>query len=521
MAGGVKTVGRAAARLGYRATATAAGVVRATALAMCIAGLLLPFPAVPVFASEPDDQQEPGPLAEDELPEESDEALTIGVAEFSVSGVPDDFRYLARSVPLRLLEMLDDVPERVRDEEELLGAAEGLLESRAQDLSSEVADAVTERDELLFSESGDSLRERRAELSETLSQLRRELASVRATNSDVLAERLSARRSVDMVRRDEQRSLYDSGSAAEVAEDSELDLLLGGALEWEDGYVLLSVTLYRASDDRLETLVQTLVRPEDVSDELDALRPQLVEALLGRPFGELRVETSEETASITRDGEIVGFGAADLRYLEPGEHTIRAAAAGFEDAEETVTVRASDRRRLSLELRERDAEAVTVDSDPRGADLYVGGEWRGQTPVTIDRPVGPLGAELHLEDYHDSRFVLEDRGDSQISRTLAPENIDLSQELRDRRAGFYRSLGWFAVSIPVPLILSGVWQNRADYYLANFDSMTPEQANSFLRDTAIVDGLRWGGVAVSGGLLINSVVQAVRYIRASQYYHFD
>lgn len=496
-------------------------LARMLLIALCMAGVLLSFPVVPVVASNAANSVEVRSLEDDEFPEEPDEPMSLGFAEFSVSGVPDDYRYLARSIPLSLLYELEDIPERMRSADEVAAAARTLLDDLAEELSQEVADLVSERDELLFSESADTRRERRAELSESLADLRRKLASVRATSPESLADRLSAVRNVQVSRRDEEPSLYDPGDAADTAADSEVDLLLGGNLRWDDGYLVLSITLYRAADDRLETLVQTLVRPEDVSDELEVILPELVEALLNRPYGELVVESSESTATITLDGEIVGFGAVHLRYLEPGDYRIRAAAAGFEDVEEAAEVRASDRIELSLELPKRDVEQVTIDSDPEGADLYVGGEWMGRTPVTIDRPIGPRSAELRREQYQASRFVLEDRGDSRISRTLAPADIDLSQELRDRRSGFYRSLGWLAVSIPAPLILSGVWQNRADYFMANRDSMSVEEQERFLRDTTIVDGLRWGGVAVSGGLLINSVVQAVRYIRASQYYHFD
>lgn len=465
----------------------------------------------------------PAPLTGEELPVEERDRLLLGFAEFSAETVPAEYRYLAQSIPLKLSEELADIPERVRTPEEIRGFALELRDAREVDLSESIASRVEERDTLIFASPGTDRGAERSRIDEELTALRSELARLRVTPVEAIMAGMSPRLPLEIAGTEAESSLFPSDfpSDGDTSGGSDTDYLIGGSLEWDDEYLIVRVSLmFRSTQERVQ-IARTIARPEDALEDIDALLPQIVAALLNRPFARLDIVANEPSASLTVDGELVGFGSTALRYLEPGRYSVRAAAAGFRDAERQVTLLDGQRLDVELELGELDRISVRIDSDPQGADLYIGSEWAGRTPLTIDRPIGPRSAELRLEDYHPSRFVLQPRGGDELSRRLAPAEIDLSRELRDRREGFYRSLGWFAVSVPIPLILSGVWQNRADFYTTQGETLSAGEQQRFLRDTAIIDGLRWGGVAFSGGLLINSIVQAVRYIRASRYYHFE
>ncbi len=462
-----------------------------------------------------------GALHPDEYPEEEREYLRLGFSEFSAGAVPGEYRYLARSLPLVLVESLADIPERRRSPEELRAAAEEALDRLESETVSRIADLVDERDELLFTETGEEREQERSRINEELASLRDLLAAVRATEAVSVAETLSDRLPLEVVRESEEQPLFVDGEPLEEARRHELDLLLGGRMRYDDGYLFVEFELAVAATGEIQTTASTLVRPEDAFDEIEPLLPRITASLLNRDFAVLTIETDEPRAAISLDGSVFGFGSVRLRYLEPGTYELRAGAAGYRDYTDDIEIDASEERKITIELDPVERTEVTVDSDPPGAELYVGGEWRGRTPLTIERPIGPRSAELRLEDHAASRFVLEPRGPDRISRVLAPDTVDLSTELRDRREGFYRSLGWFAVSVPVPLILSGIWQNRVDYLVDNQAAMSVDEQERFIRTTNTIDLVRWGGVAVSGGLLVNSVIQLVRYIRASQYYHFD
>lgn len=480
----------------------------------------------PADGSDPDERQSPassgaGALQADEYPEEDRDVLRLGFAEFAADAVPAEYRYLARGLPLVLVESLSDIPERRRSREELIAAATEALDGLESETVARISDLVGERDELLFKETGEKRDRERTRIDGELSSQRELLRAVRSTDAEAVAEELSERIRLEVIREGDEQPLFGGGAPAERAQEHDLDLLLGGRMHYDDGYLFIEFELHIAATGELEVTASTLVRPEDAFEEIEPLLPQITGGLLNRDFAVLEIDTDQPRAAISLDGAVVGFGSVRLRYLEPGSYDVRASAAGYRDHSDRIEIAASQERRIEIGLEATDRPAVTVESDPPGADLYVGGEWRGRTPVTIERPVGPRSAELLLEDHAVSRFVLEPRGEDRIGRVLAPDTVDLSTELRDRREGFYRSLGWFAVSVPVPLILSGIWQSRADFYLDNYEAMTVDEQERFIRTTNTIDLVRWGGVAVSGGLLINSVVQLVRYIRASQYYHFD
>ncbi|MFW6388231.1 MAG: PEGA domain-containing protein [bacterium] len=520
-------------------------------------------------------QEDASDTADDMLPEEQREELRLGFAQLTTEDVPAEFGYIARSLPLVLLNEFEDIPERVRTSGELRAVALTLLEDARDEVSGEIAGLVEERDELLFQSSGNGQssgggrESERVRINQELGEARELLEVLQGTSPERVARRLDTRMPLTTIRHSNERPLFpedarpggdrsdagqsggdrsdadgsdaDGSDGAQSGED--VDLLVGGTMRYEDGYLSLDLVLlhesvtdaagglstgeYRRPGGDMgpyvarEPLATTIVRPEDALDELEELQPDITSGILNRPFSRLQVDVEPPSASVSLNGSLAGFGSVSLPYLEPDRYELVVTAAGYGEQVREVELNESESAQMSVDLSPLPAERVTIRSEPEGADLYVGSEWVGRTPVTMDRPPGPRTAELSREGFRESRFVLEDRGPDSLSRVLAPDSVDLADELRDRRQGFYRSLGWLAVSLPAPLILSGIWQNRVDYFLDRQQSMSISEQERFVSTVNIIDGVRWGGVALSAGLLVNSIVQAVRYIRASRYYHVE
>lgn len=518
---------------GESAVARVHAVGRALVTLPCALALL--FGGVPAAVAQESHEY----AGEDELPSEQREELRLGFAQLETENVPGEFRYIARSLPLAMLNEFEGIPERVRTAGELDAVAERLLEDARGEASELIASLVDERDELLFESSDEQREAERARINEELAEAREHLRRLRATPSEAVVRQLDTRMPLRTVRNSDEQPLY----AYDEKPGEDVDLLVGGRMRYEDEYLSIELSLLlrtvsdaaagltagrntRMAGEREDyvgrrRLASTIVRPADALNELDELRDDIISGILNRPFSRLQVDVEQPAASVSLDGGLAGFGTVSLPYLEPDEYELVVTAAGYEEEVREVELAESETVRMTVDLSPLPADRVTVNSEPEGANLYVGSEWIGRTPVTIDRPVGPRTAELRRDGFERARFVLEDRGPESLNRVLAPDSVDLTTELRDRREGFYRSLGWLAVSLPLPLILSGIWQNRADYFLDRQPNISTEEQQRFIAATSIVDGARWGGVALSGGLLINSIVQAVRYIRASRYYHFE
>jgi hypothetical protein len=100
---------------------------------------------------------------------------------------------------------------------------------------------------------------------------------------------------------------------------------------------------------------------------------------------------------------------------------------------------------------------------------------------------------------------------------------DKEKKLKDSKSAFYRALGWFSLSVGVPLILSGIYQNldnRYYNYAIDYNSTgNPEsydKALEYKNHADIAYYSYWGGVAVSGTLLVNTIFKLRSYIRAAE-----
>jgi hypothetical protein len=144
-------------------------------------------------------------------------------------------------------------------------------------------------------------------------------------------------------------------------------------------------------------------------------------------------------AVLTVDGRVVEAGLPAHVDVAPGKHLVRLSAPGYESEERVVHVRAGDTRRLDWDLdraaapppadspapaRAAPAGAALVRSSPEGARVFVGGEYRGKTPLELrDLAVGVrLAVELRL-DGHESwqgELVALDQKTVTLDRPLRP-----------------------------------------------------------------------------------------------------
>ena len=171
----------------------------------------------------------------------------------------------------------------------------------------------------------------------------------------------------------------------------------GGWLEFEiGGRHLLRPGDYRLIADKpgYHTLEQDFV----VSDEPS----QLVAASMRKLPGILAVGTDPAVdAQVAVDGEEVGSTPVEGLSLEPGVHEIVVRAERFLDFEGEVEIEGMEiEQTFTAELVPNWA-LVSVSSKPAGAELWVGGELRGETPLTAEVEAGEREFELRL-DHHNT-----------------------------------------------------------------------------------------------------------------------
>ncbi len=450
------------------------------------------------------------PAAGSEWPPADDiQEYRVGFAELAGENLPAEERYLTRVLPLMLYSELEEVPvRRLSAAEREVRGARVLEEERAEGVDDFRA-AVRRRDSLLFERDveADDYRGPEREMADA----RERLLAIRLFDPSLVA----VPQEIPMVFWGEHQEsrLLPVADPGEIADEENLDAVVTGSIEYDAGYVIVTIELYESATGQRHRAAYTIARAGDIPDEAPILAREMQPVLMGRGSGHLVVEPSVSSASVQVDGELRGFGRLSLPYLEPGSYEVTVTAPGYRTEERTVVLGEGDEKRVSIELERHDRRTIRVDSEPPGAHLYVGGEWKGRTPLEVELPAGPRRAELRAPGFSTKRFVLDQALPDEVTHTLVGEDKDLGQHFEERRRGFYRSLGWFAASVPVPVLARGAMERYDVFFEGTGQDDRLQQRYNRIRYVEL------GGYALSGTLLVNTIWQLVRYIRSAEAYH--
>jgi hypothetical protein len=303
-----------------------------------------------------------------------------------------------------------------------------------------------------------------------------------------------------------------------AAEKGKVDYLLWGTVREEAAGILsLTVNLY-ASRSR-----QTLFSgsASGSAGELDRLVERLfvrmAGALTGRPWASLDITTRPSDAYIYAEGELAGIGVARLAYVRPGSHHLSFYADGYEVLEVDVPLDPESRSAVTYELVPSPQPDIRLETFPSGADVYFGALKKGVTPLVLPLGATPDIISLSLEGYKSK--VLPSTSEELGSLHILPRDIiSWDERIAAKRSSFYRSLGFLILSVPIPVILYGAYQNEAFGYMqytgrAGFDY---DKAMDMERQYRIMYYSYLGSLFLTGSLFVNTIQKLMDYIRTGE-----
>ncbi len=477
-------------------------------------GVLFSVGAAPAVAAG---HAEPPP--EVEIPEDERDEYLVGFQVFSGEELSEQNRLLSRTIPRLLRERLSVLPEHELSEAEQEALARSLLDEAILKAGNELDAAVAARAKLRFETGREDERRRRLKTAEEkVAQARAKLEAVRAVDAATIE--IAGRKPISVGEEDAEPFAPDR-LIVRLAREEDLDLLVTGRLEEVDGSIVVEVEAYN------RFLEKTVYRDRFVggAGESDALvapiRAGLAEVLLGRPWGTLSVTTSRDDTAIYVDDRLVGFGAVTIDYARTGRREVRVSRDGAPERSQVANVMPSETAEVDLTPEPVQAGTVRIESSPTGADVYLGSIWQGVTPITLDRPGAARTVILSREGFLDETVVLSGEAPDRVSRELVPDPGNWPEVVQERRDRFYRAFGWFALSIPVPVMLNGMYQDIAALYPGGQPSPELSEAEA-TRLAGTANTLLWsarGTAVVSAGLFVNMMVHLIQYIRAGQYAH--
>ncbi len=119
--------------------------------------------------------------------------------------------------------------------------------------------------------------------------------------------------------------------------------------------------------------------------------------------GGIVVISKPSGASVYLDGRFVGTTPLNLSGIKVGSHTVRISYQGYADRQKTVIIRPHRYEYITETLlAPANTGSLYVESTPRGASIYLDGNYEGETPRRIDFiPVGSHTVRLSKEGYRD------------------------------------------------------------------------------------------------------------------------
>jgi hypothetical protein len=175
-----------------------------------------------------------------------------------------------------------------------------------------------------------------------------------------------------------------------------------------------------------------------------------------------------------------------------------------------VQVTAGSVRDVSVVLRPLATRSVRIESEPDGAAVYLQSEWAGSTPLSVEIAARPVQGSLKLDGYQDAEFLLDRESPETRRYILAPATGDRAAAFERSKDSFYAALGWFVLSVPVPLVASGL----RDTMITAYEEAISADRSRYAALANAYHGSYLGGLALSGGLLVNAVLKLARYISA-------
>ncbi len=485
------------------------------------------------------------------LPRDDKAGWVVGLARLADEDISPGLRYLARSVPLLIYEQMAELDSTRLTAAEVEAYRQDRVRAAEQSAVSALRSTLDRRDEVLFQQIDASSREERlAELDANLSELRERVRGL----SDAVAEfAVEERKDLSFWEGHNDGRLLEPNPAdpQAVARSEELDYLIWGRLEEIEGYVFTDIYVHSRFQGETVYSYADAARADEVHIIVDDAVYEIARHILGRDHAALEITSTEPDARIQIDGVTVGYGSASVRFLPVGTVTVAVTSPAGGVAHEVVRLEAAETRRIALELPAVDSRSVIVSTEPSGAGVHVGSLPVGVTPVEFPIPSYRSTVSVDLEGYREVLFTVgpgarlpgpgrAGSGDSsggmeilgldnqamrdggsgtgRIGIELVPDAIDWGRELFDRRNRFYDALAVFLVSVPVPVILGGLFQSVEAVFPDDQTGtgISPEELSRLATEGNVLYAASIGTAAISGIFLINAILEVIEYVEAGR-----
>lgn len=303
-----------------------------------------------------------------------------------------------------------------------------------------------------------------------------------------------------------------------VCSNQSIDNVIFGTVKVIENMYIVSFNIYSSIAKKI-LYSKTLVADKDSLDKLILEQAiYIAEQLFNRKFCVINIESNPANASISING--IEITEKPFITAEPGKYTVAARTPGYATFTETITVEPGERYDLVCLLVPHEKKDTTITSTPENATVFINSLPVGTTPLTI--ALDPLRDMITVDKSDYLQVMHPANTDSVINFELSLSNGLTFNELFEQAKGrFYKSLGWFVVSLPVTALSYGsfmsIYQTEIELQtkvLLGQMSLSESQYAAQRLDGYYwaSQGAFWVSLALSTGLAINAIIQFIRYI---------
>lgn len=448
------------------------------------------------------------------VPEETRENWTVGFSSFQAVAVAKEHRYLLNSFPLLLREELRSLDVHRHDAQEIDAHRREIIKTQIQGHLQNLHEIEQEEKDLLLSRDTDPYNPQEAR--KTLLELDRKSTAIREAIQwlqELQHDKVVVKeeKPIVFVEGDEMGTLLFSPqfSPSGLAKRENLDFLVWGVIEEIQGYLFLKIRGFNTILGREAYTYESGGSAEELQTMLDEAINGLAEQILGRRWASLTVVPQPEMSSVVVNDTFRGVGTTRMRFLRPGRIAVSVTAPGHVDEEKEYNLAPYEHQTVEIELRQKETLAITLNTNPQGADVYLDSQWSGITPLDLDLLYPDQRLLIMKEGFKDLVYDIDGSTPPLLDFDLRKQILDELYWQEKKRDTFYTSLGIWAVSLPIPIFLYGY---AVDNARAANRAIGTDDYNKFRRNTELTYAGYFATLFISVTLFVKMFLNMLEYV---------
>lgn len=445
--------------------------------------------------------------------------LRLGVAEFLTNVESPTMKQVGQTVGRMFLEKIQGVGKKRIHPVEREGFIRGLVKrSRIEELK-KLDELRKKRDQLALSSQSEKEKstyiELTARIHETLQRIR-SLETLDPLVASLEKEEIPLR----WVEANQKGELLPSlrSTYKEACKATRTDYLVTGEVEEVFGDIIsIRVILYSDIADTVLYDKETMGTTSELEILVDQLIPELITVLLGEEWGTLEVVVQPKDAGIFLNGTLVGIGKVRKPYLPVGVYRIEIQRPGYQSITEELSLTSREQKKMEITMEAIYLEPFRIASLPPAATFYLEAERKGDTPISLEEAAVDSIGRIEKEGYKSFVFPLKSQP-RDLDVTLPKDLFRWKDRIERKREDFYRAFGWFVLSLPLPILLYGYYENESFRYIqyVNSNKYDPTEAGKW---SDRLNGTYYGYLGtlfLSSSLLVNAIVSLVDYLQTGE-----